>query len=297
MKIFKFGGSSLATGKRILYVAEIIKKFSLKGETVIVVSAMEKITDKLISIFEKYKANQMDEAFKDIRIIYKIHAQALNELNLSKAYYKKISNTLFNLFGNLSIYLTLNKDYLPDDYDYIISFGERFSCCLLAAALNKINISSTAIDSSEVIIANNVSGNAKADIKKTIIQANKILLPFLVKKIIPVVTGFFALSKEGRIVTFGRGGSDYSATILANALNAQEVILWKEVDGVFNCDPKNNNHAKFYPLLSYKNALKLSKNGARILHPEAIKPAAEKEIIVWVKNTFNPNFTGTRIWR
>ena len=123
------------------------------------------------------------------------------------------------------------------------------------------------------------------------------ILPLIRKNIIPVVTGFYGVSEKGDIVTLGRGGSDYSATILAHVLDAQEVILWKEVDGVFNKDPKKSRKAKYFSELTYKKATVLARNGAKILHHEAMKPAEIKGIIIRVKNTFKPNFVGTKIWK
>lgn len=297
MKIMKFGGSSLGTGRRILHVAELIKQFSQKEDVIIVASAMYKVTDKLISIFEKYKNGQFLESFEEMSLLYQIHDRALFDLHLPEDLHKRISRNLLDLFGRLSIYLTLHRDFQPIDYDYVISFGERLSSCLLAAGLNKAGVIAKPIDAADVIVADNVFGNAKANIKKSKYHANKSINPLLLRKIVPVVSGFYALSDKGNIVTLGRGGSDYSATILAHILSADEVILWKEVDGVFSSDPKKDDKARFYPELSYKQALKLAENGAKILHPEAMKPVAEKEIVVWVKNTFNPKFMGTKIWK
>ena len=110
------------------------------------------------------------------------------------------------------------------------------------------------------------------------------------------MTGFYGATKDGRIATLGRGGSDYSATILAYALDAQEVILWKEVDGIYSADPKRENGAKLIPELSYRMAAELARNGAKILHPEAMEPVISKKIVIWIKNTFQPEFIGSKIW-
>lgn len=293
----KFGGSSLGTGKRMLHVAEIIKKFSNKSEVVIVVSAMNGVTDKLISLFQKCKSRDFSTAFEEIRILHGIHNSALRDLGLRKNDYVHIKKSLYHLFGDLSIYLFLCKDYSLSDYDYVISFGEKLCSHLLSAALNKIDVIAKPIDASSVIVANNMFGNARALLADTKIKAKKSLLPLLLKHIVPVVTGFYAATKEGKIVTLGRGGSDYSATILSNVLDAKEVILWKEVDGVFSTDPKKDDQAKFYSELLYSEALALAERGAKVLHSEAMKPVKSKGIIVWVKNIFKPDLIGTKIWK
>ncbi len=296
IKIMKFGGASLANGERILRVAKIVKKMNKKASLVIVVSAMSNVTDALISVFSKYKEGDISSAFDEMKYLYEIHSNALLYFKLGKKENDLANLVLRNLFGNLSLYLTLHREYSIANYDYVVSFGERFSACLVSFALIEKNANAVAIDGSSVIIANHKFNNAKALLEDTRKAAVKKLLPLLKRDFIPVVTGFFAANKKGSVVTLGRGGSDYSATVLANALDAKEVILWKEVNGVFSCDPKNNSQAIFYPKLSYEKASELAKNGAKILHPEAMKPVSSKKIVVWVKNTFNPKFAGTKIY-
>ena len=167
----------------------------------------------------------------------------------------------------------------------------------MSATLNKIGVAAEPVDASNIIVASSEFSNARAILADTKIKANRFLLPLFSKRIVPVVTGFFGATKRGDIVTLGRGGSDYSATILGNVLDASEVILWKEVDGVFNGDPKKDKKAMFHPELTYKEALSLAKNGAKVLHPEAMKPVQSKGIVVWVKNIFKPESLGTKIWK
>lgn len=294
--VMKFGGSSLGDGQHILHVADIVANYSKDNRIVVVVSAMYKVTDTLISLFERYKTKNFEKAFEEITYLYNLHKKALDDFELTKAKHEQVTKKLTKLFGDLHMHLTLNTNYTASDYDYCISFGERLSSYLLETALQKRKIRGKAIDASKVIVADNEFGNAKALIKQTETKAKKSLSPLLSKNIIPVVTGFFASTLDGKVVTLGRGGSDYSATILAHALDAHEVILWKEVDGVFSADPKKNTDAIFYSDLSYEEALSLAEKGAKILHPEAMKPVASKGIVVRVKNTFKPEFPGTKIW-
>lgn len=298
MKVMKFGGTSVGSGSRILHVAKLIKKYARQESIVVVVSAMAGVTDKLISIFNKYKSNELVEAKKELLKLYHLHIRAFDEIDLNKKICVLMRKNLDNLFGELLVNLTVRQSYKPWDYDYVISFGERFAVQLLSCALSKRNVSSKYIDSSRLIITNNEFGNSKVLMKETKVKIEEVLFPMIMDGIVPVVTGFYGSTKDGRVATLGRGGSDYSATILAYALDAQEVILWKEVDGVFSHDPKKNgNGAKFLPQLTYAEAIKLAKNGAKIIHPHALDSMASKDIVVWVKNTFKPNLTGTKIWK
>jgi aspartate kinase len=229
--------------------------------------------------------------------LYEFHMLALDDLRLFNPKYNQIKQVLSDLFGLLSVYLKANREYSPKDYDYVVSFGERFSAVLLASALNKENTLAQPVDSAKVIVTTNKFNNARALIPQSIKQAHKILRPLLERNKIPVITGFYGATEEGIVATLGRGGSDYSATILAHVLDAKQVILWKEVNGVFSEDPKINKNAQFLPELSYEEALDLARKGAKILHPEAMLPVSSKAIPVWVKNTFNPKCIGTKIWK
>ncbi len=294
----KFGGTSVGSGMRILHVAKIIRKYAKRESIVVVVSAMCGVTDKLISIFDKYKSNNIVEAKEELLQLYQLHMKAFDEIDLKKKICLSERKNLNRLFGELMVDLTVKRNYKSWDKDYVISFGERFAVQLLSCALCKLNVTSQFIDSSRLIVTNNAFGNSKVLMKETRVKIEEVLFPMIMDGIVPVVTGFYGSAKDGRIATLGRGGSDYSATILAHALDAQEVILWKEVDGVYSHDPKKNgNGAKFFPQLTYAEAIKMAKNGAKIIHPHALDSIASKDIVVWVKNTFKPDFAGTKIWK
>ena len=297
MIVMKFGGSSVGSGRKMLHVAEIIKTCAEKNDLVIIVSAMGGVTDKLLSVFTFYQQKNVLEGMKEVEFLYKIHHQALADLHLPREECTRVEQALINLFGQLSLYLTLHQKYSKKDSDYIVSFGERFSARLLAAAVCSLGTKAKSIDSAAVVVTTNEFGNAKAYLAKTKLRAKRHILPIIGKRSIPIVTGFFGATEKGEVTTFGRGGSDYSATILAHVLDAKEVILWKEVDGVYTSDPKKNSTATYLPELTYKQALDLAKRGAKVLHPEAMEPVAQKGIVVRVKNTFKPTLTGTKIWK
>lgn len=286
----KFGGTSLGSGKRIKNVGRIILQYNELGTPIIVASAMGGVTDKLISLFESHKDSNSAESDGLLCLLRDIHYKALDDLELTPQINLETYQTLNKLFYQLAV--SLHK---KNNYDYIVSFGERLSACLLSAELKNIGLKSKFIQSSEIIIVNSTPKAIVVLTKETEQRAKQILGQLISQEIIPVVTGFFASNIVDEVVTLGRGGSDYSATILANALDAKEVILWKDVDGIFNLDPDKNPNSVLYTDLSYDEATILAQNGAKVLHPECLESVASKGITVWVKNSFNPVLRGTRI--
>lgn len=295
--VMKFGGTSVGSGEKILHVADIISLVAKEQKSIIVVSAMQGVTDALIEIFRNCENGKYSSATISLKTLFEKHINALDMLCLQETNHNITLKLFHSLFERLNRFLLLDKKYGPEDYDFVVSFGERFSSCLLAAALQNKSFKSHAVDSSRIIVVTEEYNNAKPLFSHTKRKVKKHLLPLLEKNIVPVVTGFFGMTLSGKIAILGRGGSDYTATILAHSVNAKEVILWKEVNGVFSADPKKHKDVTFFHELTYERALALAQNGAKILHPEAMKPVSKKAIPVLVKNTFNPEFSGTKIWK
>lgn len=286
----KFGGASLANGQRITHVAKLIAQYSEQDQIIVVASAMFGVTDKLITISKYLESEKYSEALNNIQNLSHIHFQTLTELCLDKEIYENTKHLLEECF------IELNHSVISaNNYDKIVSFGERFSCVLLSAAINNLGLMSRFVISSEIIFVKKTNNETEVQMQKTWAKAQSLLLPLVLKKTIPVVTGFFASTSENEVVTLGRGGSDYSATILASVLDVKEVILWKDIDGVYDRDPKINNNATLYLELTYDEAVQIAKDGARILHPDCISPILTTDTIIWIKNTFNPFSRGTRI--
>jgi aspartate kinase len=262
----------------------------------VVVSAIAGVTDELELI---YKICQKDkrEALGSMHGLFKKHLEFLRDMQLDGGSHKVFEKKMRDYFGQLMVGCMIDGFVSPCSFDNFVSFGEKLSALLLVAAFGKSGADAQLVDSSSVIITDDTFGSASPLFNETEKRVEKVIFPLLMKKIIPVVTGFFGGTKTGKVAILGRGGSDYSATILASVLEAQEVILWKEVDGIYSCDPHKNKDAEFFSELSYAKALELAQNGAKILHPHAMKPVAEKEIVVWIKNTFNPSFLGSKIWK
>lgn len=297
MKVMKFGGTSVGDGPRILHVARLIQNYAQEDRIVSVVSAMSGVTDALISVFNEFKNGETQKGVKQLTQLYMQHMQAARDVDVLNGGTQLVYLSIKEYFSKLLSYLTFDCTYDDSDFDYCVSFGERLSCLILTHTLSKLGVKTKYVDSGQVIVTNDEFKNARVLFSETAQKAEKLLLPLLIAGYHPVVTGYYGQTSSGKVATLGRGGSDYSATVLAHVLDAQEVILWKEVDGIYSADPKKDGSAKFLSEVSYDEALALAKNGAKVLHPEALIPVSSKGITVWVKNTFNPAFTGSKIWK
>ncbi|MFA6917549.1 MAG: lysine-sensitive aspartokinase 3 [Candidatus Gracilibacteria bacterium] len=284
--VAKFGGTSMGTAQAISQVADIMK--SIKGGRIAVVSATSGTTDRLLELCQLALAKKPWETQLQALIVK--HEKIIKELDLDlglKKFWKNIGNILegIRLIQELSL----------SAKDRLISTGERISSKILAALLNKQGIPALAMNSSNFIFTDNNFGEGNVDFKKTYKAVLAKVKPVLKSKTIPVITGFIGQSEDGRYITLGRGGSDYTGAIIGAALNATEVQIWTDVDGIFNTDPRLCKEAKVLDTLSFNEAGELAYFGAKVLHPKTIKPAIEKNIPVKILNTFNPKAKGTVI--
>jgi len=297
--VMKFGGTSISESDRIENVIKIVKKYRNQHEIVVVVSAMSTVTDRLIDIANKTARNAVTE--EDIKNtageIEERHRRIAkdvirkDDLNLALIEIGKLGKELERALTGI-LYV---GELTPRSLDYIMSFGEKLSATIVSSALIKVGLESKWFTGFEAgIITNSDFGKAtplRDETNKKIIK----ILPPLLEKCVPVVTGFITGDTKGRITTLGRGGSDYTAAILGSALNADEIWIWTDVDGVMTTDPKIVNDAKVIPIISYTEAIELAFFGAKVLHPKTLEPAVEKGVPVRVKNTFNPEGHGTLI--
>jgi len=297
--VMKFGGTSVKDGENILHCARLVKKFSDENEIVVTVSAMAGVTDFLIEAAKKCHTDPSPGFIKlSIAELAKRHFDAIN-FAVSDEYRPKVISATERLMDELEKVL-LGISYLGEltkrSEDYIVSFGERLCAPIFSATLLSIGVDSVALTGGDAgIVTDRNFGRAKPikDVYKIIESRIDPLLT--IKKTVPVITGFIGVTEDGSITTLGRGGSDLTATLLASALSADEVWLWKEVDGVLTTDPKIVPEARLIPEISYLEAMELSHFGAKILHPRALEPAMVKKIPVRIKNTFNPDALGTVI--
>lgn len=296
----KFGGTSVKDGKSILHCANLVKKFAENNEVVVVVSAMAGVTDALLNAASKC-ISESSAAYVKMFVadMMKRHYEAVDHAVKNEDIKIKVISTLEKLFDDLEKVL-LGISYLGEltkrSEDYIVSFGERLLAPIFSATLISLGLDSVALTGGDAgIITDKNYGRAKPIPGVYSIIKSRLDPLLRIKKTVPVVTGFIGVTEDGSITTLGRGGSDYTASIIAAALDADEVWLWKEVDGIMTADPKFVPNSKLIPEISYAEAMELSHFGAKILHPKALEPLIAKKIPVRIKNTFNPDALGTVI--
>lgn len=295
MKVLKFGGTSVKNAENIGKVIDIIKsRLDNKEEIAIVCSAMGGITDLLIKMSELAAAGK-DEYIAYYHQFRDRHEEAAKTL-LGEGGYMQVIEELDQNYDTLKDLLKgilLVREVSPRTMDYVLSFGERSSNFLIAEALKVNGVSAGYLDARKIIFTNKEFGSAKVDTKLT---NEKIKKHFEgVEGITQVTTGFIASDKGGLTTTLGRGGSDYTAAILAGALNATDLEIWTDVDGVLTSDPRKVKKAFTVDRLSYAEAMEMSHFGAKVIYPPTIQPAMDKLIPIYIRNTFNPTHPGTRI--
>lgn len=185
----------------------------------------------------------------------------------------------------------------PRAMDAVTSLGERINARIVAAVLRQRGVRSEAVDATELIVTDSKFQNGAPLMDQTRARVSERLAPLLDGGMVPVVTGFIGATEEGVTTTLGRGGSDYTAAILGDCLDADEIWTWTDVDGVMTADPRMVPDARVIPALSYSEVSELAYFGAKVLHPKTILPTVQRGIPLWVKNTFNPTCPGTCIVR
>ncbi len=295
--VMKFGGTSVGGGSQIERVSQIVKSHVKDGQAVVVVaSAMSGITNRLVAICDA-DIGDISRKDRELRTIFDIHLTAASQLKLSLQIRTSLVNELRELF--IGLRRDINSIGLSDaeKKDRILSYGERMSVRLISAKLNQEGIRSEVVSSSEIIKTDNLFGEAKPDVLLSEEKAEQIVNPLLRKGVTPVITGFLGSTQDGRVTTLGRGGSDFSASFIGRLLGAKEVWIWTDVDGVFTSDPRYNSNAHIIDRLTYIEADRMAKNGAKVLHYRTLEPLFGTEIVLRVKNTFNPTFRGTTVVR
>lgn len=294
MKVLKFGGSSVANAERIKALIEIIKGYDNETERfTIVCSAFGGITDMLIEM--STKASRADESYKELlEEFYTRHNEAAETLLTGTALTesKAVLDDQYHTLGSLLYGISLVREASKRTMDYVLSFGERSSNFLIAAALRQDSIDAHYLDARQIIKTNKEFGAASVDKKLTYELINTY---YAEHKGIHIVTGFISSDIGGLTTTLGRGGSDYTAAILAGALDASVLEIWTDVDGVLTTDPRKVKKAYSIKQLSYNEAMEMSHFGAKVIYPPTIQPALEKKIPIYIRNTFNPTFIGTKI--
>lgn len=298
IRVMKFGGTSVGDAIRIRRAAEIVVTASKDSSVVAVVSAMGGVTNRLAEAAQASAAGNRDTAVQIAETLRKQHQEAVKDLvsNDDRRFLliAEIEKIIEQVTG-LCYGTALLRELTPRVLDEILSTGERLSARLLANALCELGLKGVAVEATELIVTDNISGRADPLMPQTREKAPARLLPLIADDLVPVVTGFIGATAEGMLTTLGRGGSDYSATILGAALDAAEVIIWTDVDGVLTADPRLVPEARTLREISYNEAAELAYFGAKVLHPKTLRPVSEAGIPVWIRNSFVPERQGTKI--
>lgn len=296
--VIKFGGTSVGGASRIANVVEIIRAASHDGNVVVVVSAMCGVTSSLIEAAAQSEAGNFQAVvtiFEELRIRHYAAVDTLIESAVERARIKRKLQSLIEEGERLCRQVAQSRELTLMVRDSISALGERLCAPMLATALTESGIPSEAIEASELIVTDTHHGNAEPIMSKTRERCQARLLPLLQQGIIPVATGFIGATGEGVLTTLGRGGSDYSATILGAAVDAHEVVIWTDVDGMLTADPRLVAAASTIAEISYQEATELAFFGAKVLHPKTLRPVMQSGIPLWIRNSFAPARPGTKI--
>ena len=285
-KVFKFGGASIKDVENIKNVGKILQTYASE-ELVIVFSAMGKVTNMLEQVVETYVQNSA-EATQALQKVKDYHENIIKDLFAKE---HSIFNEVNNLFVEIEWVLEdePNQDYAYD-YDQIVSIGEFLSTRIMSAYLSEIGFENTCLDARDLIRTDNSYRNAKVDWETT-----TSFIKNTIKAKHSITQGFIGCTSENFTSTLGREGSDFSAAILAYCLDAKEVVIWKDVPGMMNADPKQFKDAKLLSKVSFDEAIELAFFGAKVIHPKTIQPLKKKNISLQIKSFLNPEKQGSLI--
>ncbi|MEZ4666615.1 MAG: aspartate kinase [Anaerolineae bacterium] len=299
--VMKFGGSAIGTTTTLAQVLSIVlHEHEQWDHVVLVVSALEGVTDALIEAAHLAQLGQQRGYRRIVANLRTRHLALIEELPFGgterAALQADIDRLLFDM---LDIYQSMAQSsdnaISRASIDATIGVGEKMAARIIAALLRQNALKSVAIDTTSLIVTDEVFGNATPNMVLTRQQIGKNLLPLLERDIVPVITGFIGATSSGQPTTLGRGGSDYTASVLGVCVNATEIWIWTDVDGMMTADPREVESAKVIPQLSYEEAAELAYFGARVLHARMIGPVSAQKIPLYVKNINKPQKTGTLI--
>ncbi len=287
MKVFKYGGASVKDAESVKNIVRILEHEGY-GNTLIVISAMGKMTNAFENIINAYY-HKSDEVLATIEFVRNFHLDLIDNLFDNKN--PSILLEVEHLFGQLSGFLASNKssDY-NFVYDQIVGFGELLSTKIVSYYLNEVGISNNWVDVREYIKTDASFRNATVNWEQT----SKNIKTFNTNNLI-ITQGFLSSNNKQQTTTLGREGSDYSAAIFAHCLDAESVTIWKDVDGVLNADPRYFENTILLEQISYDEAIEMAFYGASVIHPKTLKPLENKNIPLFVRSFYNLNLKGTTV--
>jgi aspartate kinase len=299
MIVHKFGGTSVGNAERFLSVADIVtEQHKRVGETVVVVSAMSGVTNQLIkgarsasegkdTVYRKIKAALLS---RHLDVVESLLPHSPERLEVGGLVEDRL-HELERLYRSIAVLGELT----PRGGDVVASFGEQLSVSILAAVLRDRGVRAQAISATQLIVTDDNFGEAMPLVTLTRQRLQQRVKPLVERGVIPVITGYIAATEEGVPTTMGRGGSDYTAAVVGAGLDADEVWIWSDVDGILTADPNIVPQARTLTELSYTEAADLAYFGADVLHPRTIRPVIERGIPLRIVNSFNPTHPGTLI--
>lgn len=297
--VLKFGGTSVYSPQNMRNVANLIKKLSKEHKIIPVFSAISGVTDDLIRITNLIQNRNKEAANSLAKKIIKIHTDIAGQCVKNSKIKKDLLNKMkadLDEFQDLLHGMLLLGEVTPRSSDYMISFGERLSINLVAFTLNELGVKAVPLTGKDVgIVTDSNFGGAKPLMDTTRLHVSHTVENLLQKKVMAVIGGFAGADQHGNITTFGRGGSDYTATIIASSIKADEVWLMSDVDGLMTTDPKIVKNAKLIKEVSYIEAMEMALFGAKYIHPRALEPLVAKKIPLRIRNTFNIANPGTLV--
>lgn len=290
----KFGGTSVGDVAAFERVCHVVSS-QIARRPIVVVSAMTKVTDALVAAFDVAKRGDAPAAYAALEPHFQRHVQVAGEFLTSGSAFDEELELAKDELQDLLTRCSRRSLPLQMLKDAIVSYGEQLSSRLLSEVLKAKGVNSRHIDARRLIITDDEFGAAQPVIEETDELVRLELGSLVDSAEVPVMGGFIAANRGGETTTLGRGGSDYSAAIVAAAMQASELQIWTDVTGVMTCDPRICGDARTIPVLSYEEAAELAYFGAKVLHPKTIKPAVDNAIPVRVCNTFEPGEVGTMV--
>jgi aspartate kinase len=298
LQVMKFGGTSVGDASCIARAAQIVAEAARANAVVAVVSAMSGVTNRLVEAAHRAGAGDAQAGAALTDGLRQQHCDALASLVRSEKGRSEVARRIEEIFAEgrrLFDGTALLRELTPRALDTISSLGERLCAPIFAASLSELGVRGVAIEATELILTDSYHGGAEPLMDATRERCEARLRTMLKEGAVPVATGFIGATRDGTLTTLGRGGSDYSATILGAALGADEVIIWTDVDGVLTADPRLVPDARTIPEISYREAAELAYFGAKVLHPKTLRAVMPAGIPVWIRNSFMPAQTGTKI--
>ncbi len=297
--VIKYGGTSISTSKDICTIAKHLNDLSKKHQIVVVCSAISGTTDDLLEISESIKKENKSKAEQLASKIINRHKQLAKQTVKKSDVRKKLLTNLDTDFTELLALIdgmVLLGEVTPRSMDYLTSFGERLSIKLVSSSINDLGKKSISLTGKEVgIVTDSNFGESKPLMDTTRLRISKTVDAMFLKKTIPVVGGFTGADQHGHVTTFGRGGSDYSATIIGSCIKADEIWLMSDVDGLMTADPKIVKNAKLLKEVSYIEAIEMALFGAKQIHPRTFEPLLTKKIPMKIRSSFNIKNEGTLV--